>query len=79
MPSIPLNLTVFPGPTHNLGRHVATSGPYSDALPGVAVPETAITAGTYLLIPSTFRPGAQAHFKIIVYSTVGGVQLSRKQ
>jgi calpain-7 len=80
-PAVPLNVTLFPGATSGtgLGRHIATSGSYSDALPGVSLPETQLAAGSYVLVPSTFRPGVQARFRIIVYSSVGGLRFVRKQ
>ena len=75
--SVALNLTVFNPPTGAgaLGRHVATSGPYSDAISGVVIEKLALQPGKYVVVPSTYRAGVQAAFKLIVYSTVSGVQL----
>ncbi|RPD57666.1 cysteine proteinase, partial [Lentinus tigrinus ALCF2SS1-6] len=76
-PSLALNLTVFNTSTGTtLGRHVATSGPYSDALSGVVIENLTLQPGRYLVVPSTYKPGMIAAFRLIVYSTVSGVQLS---
>ena len=78
-PSIALNLTLFDAPTGasgTLGRHIATSGPYSDAISGVLIDKVTLLPGRYLVVPSTYKPGVLASFKLIMYSTVSGVQLS---
>jgi calpain-7 len=77
--SVPLNVTLFAGTTSTLGKHIATSGTYSDAMPGVVTPQTSLAAGTYLLVPSTFRQGTEARFRIAVFSTASGISLSRKK
>lgn len=82
-PSIALNLTVFNSPAAKgkgkgagaLGRHVATSGPYSDAIAGVVIEQLALQPGRYLVVPSTYKAGARAAFRLIVYSSVAGVQV----
>ncbi|TBU31057.1 hypothetical protein BD311DRAFT_657405, partial [Dichomitus squalens] len=76
-PSIALNLTVFNLPigTGALGRHVATSGPYSDAISGVVIEKLTLQPGKYLVVPSTYKAGVQAAFRLIMYSAVSGVQL----
>ena len=61
-----------------LGRHVATSGPYSDAVCGVAMVRVSLAAGTYVLVPSTYAPGARAAFRVIVHSAAAGVLVSRR-
>ncbi|RPD57684.1 cysteine proteinase, partial [Lentinus tigrinus ALCF2SS1-6] len=76
-PSLALNLTVFNTSTGStLGRHVATSGPYSDALSGVVIENLTLQPGRYLVVPSTYRPEMIAAFRLVVYSAVSGVQLS---
>ncbi|KAI0753163.1 hypothetical protein C8Q80DRAFT_1097736, partial [Daedaleopsis nitida] len=78
-PSIALNLTLFnatTGSSGTLGRHIATSGPYSDAISGVLIDKVSLQPGRYLIVPSTYKPGVLASFKLIMYSTVSGVQLS---
>ncbi|TFK84241.1 cysteine proteinase [Polyporus arcularius HHB13444] len=76
-PSIALNLTIFNTSTGStLGRHIATSGPYSDVISGVVIEKLTLQPGRYLVVPSTFKPGVLAGFRLIVYSTASGVQLS---
>ncbi|EJF55966.1 hypothetical protein DICSQDRAFT_175357 [Dichomitus squalens LYAD-421 SS1] len=76
-PPVALNVTVFNLPTGTgaLGRHVATSGPYCDAISGVIIEKLTLQAGKYLVVPSTYKAGVQAAFRLIMYSTVSGVQL----
>ncbi|KAM5543052.1 hypothetical protein V8D89_003436 [Ganoderma adspersum] len=77
-PSLTLNLTLFNPPTGAgaLGRHVATSGPYSDAVAGVVIETRSLQPGRYLLVPSTYKAGVQASFRLIMYSSVAGVQMA---
>jgi len=51
-------------------RHTATSGAYDDCIAGVATPQIALAKGKYWIVPSTYNPGMEARFKIIVYSSV---------
>ena len=78
-PSASLNLTVFNAPAAgaraSLGRHVATSGPYSDAVSGVLIEQLTLQQGRYLVVPSTYNTGVEAGFRLIVYSNVAGVQV----
>ncbi|KAI0669613.1 hypothetical protein C8Q78DRAFT_1070706 [Trametes maxima] len=70
-PTASLNLTMFntsAGATS--GAHIATSGPYSDAISGVVIPLTTFQPGRYIAIASTYNPGVLAGFVLIVYSTV---------
>lgn len=73
-----LNVTIYPVPSPssfvvcnltNL-RHTATSGAYDDCIAGVATPQIALAKGKYWIVPSTYNPGMEARFKIIVYSSV---------
>ncbi|KAI0690918.1 hypothetical protein C8T65DRAFT_87074 [Cerioporus squamosus] len=76
-PSIALNLTVFnTSAGSTLGRHIATSGPYSDSVSGVVIENLTLQPGRYLVVPSTYKPGVLAGFRLVVYSTVSGVQLN---
>ena len=78
-PSLALNLTLFNPPAGAgaaLGRHVATSGPYSDAIAGVVIEPRALQPGRYLVVPSTYKAGAEAAFRLIMYSSVAGVQIA---
>lgn len=69
-PSISLNVTLFRLPeSHKLGPHVATSGPYSHSAAGVAVGPQLLTAGSYVIIPSTFDADVLTSYKLIVYSS----------
>ncbi|KAI0629428.1 hypothetical protein C8Q77DRAFT_1220174 [Trametes polyzona] len=75
-PTASLNLTIFPASSSAVsGSHIATSGPYSDATSGVVIPQTTFQPGRYLAIPSTYHPGIQTGFVLIVYSTASGVQV----
>ncbi len=76
-PSTALNLTVFnpPAGAGALGRHVATSGPYSDAIAGVVIETLSLQPGRYLVVPSTYKAGVQAAFRLVMYSSASGVQL----
>ncbi|EMD32932.1 hypothetical protein CERSUDRAFT_98944 [Gelatoporia subvermispora B] len=66
----PLNVTLFRATqTTSLGAHVVTSGPYSDAVSGVVTPQITLQPGTYLAIPSTYSPGVERAFRLLVYST----------
>ncbi|KAK7052803.1 cysteine protease [Paramarasmius palmivorus] len=69
--STSLNVTIYPA-SQGLSpdRHVCTSGGYEDALSGVITPMTTLSKGKYWIIPSTYNPGVQTSFKLIVYSSV---------
>ncbi|TFK45065.1 hypothetical protein BDQ12DRAFT_674049 [Crucibulum laeve] len=78
--AVALNVTVFPvSPTLTLQRHVATSGGYDDAIAGVVTPQVALRAGKYWIVPSTYHPGVEAGFKLIVYSTIGDIKISKRE
>ncbi|KAH9889397.1 hypothetical protein C8Q73DRAFT_653542, partial [Cubamyces lactineus] len=75
-PAASLNLTIFNAETTSVsGTHLATSGPYSDAISGVVIQQTTFQPGRYLLVPSTYNPGILTDFVLIVYSTVSGVRV----
>lgn len=59
-----------------IGPQVFTSGPYSDAISGVTILESAIAAGHYILVPSTYASGVEAGFQVMLYSTGGGIEMS---
>ncbi|KAI0821140.1 hypothetical protein BC629DRAFT_1435043 [Irpex lacteus] len=68
--STAINVTLFRMTSRRtLGAHLATSGPYSDAICGVATPQITLQPGSYFIIPSTYNPGVQAGFKLIVYTS----------
>ncbi|KAJ7503114.1 hypothetical protein B0H11DRAFT_2361192 [Mycena galericulata] len=72
-----LNLTIFPSSTTGaLGRHMTTSGGYDDSIAGVATPQISLGVGKYWLIPSTYNPGFQGAFQLIVYSTAARVNVA---
>ncbi|EIN06603.1 hypothetical protein PUNSTDRAFT_115140 [Punctularia strigosozonata HHB-11173 SS5] len=78
-PPVPLNLTLFPATSsQTLSRHIATSGPYSDATCGVLLPSTTVPAGTYWLVPSTYDRGVEGTFRIIVYATAPITRISMR-
>lgn len=74
-PGVSTNLSLFPSSSTNLQRCIASSGPYSDALSGVDIPKRSISPGKYYLVPSTYHAGVHAQFRMIVYSTVSGVEV----
>jgi calpain-7 len=77
-----LNVTLYSDLESNVSssstqkRHVTTSGAYDDGIAGVVTPEITLGAGKYIVVPSTYTPGCEAGFKLIVYSTVSGVTLT---
>ncbi|KAG1739095.1 uncharacterized protein EDB91DRAFT_1237555 [Suillus paluster] len=75
-PGVSTNLSLFPSSSSNLQRPITSSGPYSDALSGVDIPKRPLAAGKYYLVPSTYHPGVQAQFRVIIYSTVSGIEVS---
>ncbi|KAF8807060.1 hypothetical protein BYT27DRAFT_7242680 [Phlegmacium glaucopus] len=78
--SIALNVTVYPQyvkPSLNQQRHVLTSGAYDDTIAGVATPQISVAAGKYYAVPSTYNPGTEVGFKLIVYSSIAGVMVTQ--
>lgn len=76
-PSVAINATLFViDDAGGIGRQFLTSGPYSDAVAGVVIPHSAINAGGYVLVPSTYISGVETAFQIMLYSTGGGVEMS---
>ena len=76
-PFLALNVSLFAADKKGgLGRQISTSGPYSDAIAGVLIPQHAIAAGDYLLVPSTYAPGVEGGFQVLLYSTGAGVEMS---
>jgi len=72
--AIPLNITLYSVIQDNVQlsleqkRNVATSGAYDSSIAGVATPQITIGAGRYYVVPSTYSPGVEAGFRILVYS-----------
>jgi calpain-7 len=77
-PAVSLNITLFASEHGWLGRPLATSGPYSDAISGVAIAQMALGAGKYLLVPSTYSPSVQASFRIVVHSSTSTTTITRR-
>ncbi|KAF9653758.1 cysteine proteinase [Thelephora ganbajun] len=79
LPSIvpALNVTVFPHRPGNspLPAHITTSGPYSDAISGVVTPLVTMKRGEYLIIPSTFKEGIEASFRMEIFCTDVGFKV----
>ncbi|KAJ7725649.1 hypothetical protein DFH07DRAFT_758588, partial [Mycena maculata] len=74
-----LNLTLFPSSTTGaLGRHITTSGGYDDSIAGVATPQISLGVGKYWVIPSTYNPGFQGAFQLMVYSTAARVNVAER-
>ena len=59
-------------------KHVTTSGPYDDSICGVATPQVSLNGGKYWAIPSTYIPGVQAEFRLIVYTSVKDLSVQRR-
>ncbi|KIM64021.1 hypothetical protein SCLCIDRAFT_116338, partial [Scleroderma citrinum Foug A] len=77
--SASLNLSLFLATVPASFDHpVASSGPYSDALAGVDIPNRILAAGKYWLVPSTWTAGFQAGFKLVVYCSDSGCVVNRK-
>ncbi|KAI0724162.1 hypothetical protein C8Q72DRAFT_786967, partial [Fomitopsis betulina] len=47
---------------------ITTSGPYSDAVAGVATPRIMLQPGVYHVVPSTYNPGLLRAYKLIFYT-----------
>ncbi|KIJ15557.1 hypothetical protein PAXINDRAFT_77338, partial [Paxillus involutus ATCC 200175] len=82
-PAASLNLSIFPVSTStperaSLDRPVASSGPYSDALPGVDISARTLSAGKYWLVPSTWATGVQVAFRLVVYCSDSGCVVTRR-
>lgn len=74
-----VNLTIFPSSsTGALGRHITTSGGYDDSIAGVATPQISLSVGKYWIVPSTYNPGVQGTFQLIVYSTAARVNVAER-
>jgi calpain-7 len=74
-----VNLTILPSSaTGSLGRHLATSGGYDDSIAGVATPQISLSVGKYWVITSTYNPGFQGAFQLIVYSTASRVNIAER-
>ncbi|KAF8962724.1 hypothetical protein BDZ97DRAFT_1702205 [Flammula alnicola] len=80
--AIALNVTVYPNHENDIAtslkrqRHVVTSGAYDDTIAGVATPQSTISAGKYYIVPSTYNPGTEAGFRMLVYSSTSGVKVT---
>lgn len=80
--AVALNVSVFADvggdPESSLAQKppVLTSGAYDDRVAGVATPQTTFGAGAYYVVPSTYSPGHEAGYKLIVYSSTSGVTIT---
>ncbi|KAM6502958.1 hypothetical protein JOM56_002935 [Amanita muscaria] len=78
-----LNVTIYPASSSVVTgeqfkqKHIATSGPYDDAICGVATPQVSLSAGKYWVVPSTYLPGVKAEFSLVVYASVRDVVVMR--
>ncbi|KAJ4483777.1 hypothetical protein J3R30DRAFT_3284463 [Lentinula aciculospora] len=75
-----LNVTIYPAMADSTSKnhHVATSGPYDDPITGVATPLTSLPKGRYWVVPSTYSPGTQSGFQLIVFSTLASIEITRR-
>jgi calpain-7 len=79
--AIALNVTVYSDFQNDVSasikrqRHVTTSGAYDDAIAGVSTPQVTIGVGKYYIVPSTYNPGIEVGFRMLVYSGISGIQL----
>ncbi|KAF5355191.1 hypothetical protein D9756_005675 [Leucocoprinus leucothites] len=81
---VTLNVALFNAPTSNTttttsGTPVATSGTYSETLAGVVTPLVTLAKGRYEIVPSTYMPGVQVEFRLIVYCSVGSFEVKKVQ
>ncbi|KIL55881.1 hypothetical protein M378DRAFT_90149 [Amanita muscaria Koide BX008] len=78
-----LNVTIYPASSSVVTgeqfkqKYIATSGPYDDAICGVATPQVSLSAGKYWVVPSTYLPGVKAEFSLVVYASVRDVVVMR--
>lgn len=81
--STALNVALFNSATTPMSRSNAkpmtTSGTYSEALAGVVTPLVTLAKGRYEVIPSSYVPGVLLPFRLIVYTSVGGVEVRKIQ
>lgn len=75
-----LNVTIFPAsPSGRLTQHVGTSGAYEDSLAGVVLPLTNLSPGKYWVVPSTYKSGVEAEFRLVCYFSTAGVEAVEKR
>jgi hypothetical protein len=76
--SVSLNLTLFhlSSDSKSIGKHIITSGPYSDTISGVVTPQVSLSPGTYLLVPSTYHPAIQIGFRLTAYCSTANVNIT---
>ena len=80
-PTVALNVSVFVNMGGDIESSltqkspVSTSGAYDDTVAGVATPQITVAAGTYYVVPSTYSPGYEAGYRLIMYSSASGVTL----
>ncbi|PFH46869.1 hypothetical protein AMATHDRAFT_68923 [Amanita thiersii Skay4041] len=76
----PLNVTLYStSSVEDSQQPTATSGPYDDAIAGVATPQFWLNTGTYWMVPSTYTPGIRAEFQLTIYSSVADIVIEQKQ
>ncbi|KAH9481424.1 Calpain-like protease palB/RIM13 [Psilocybe cubensis] len=81
--AVALNLAIYPGSKDGFAtsferqKYLATSGPYDDAIAGVAIQSATLAPGKYYVVPSTYNPGVELMFRMIVYSNVAGFTIQQ--
>lgn len=75
--SVAINLAMFVATTSGeINLELTNSGDYSEAVSGVLIQRTAVSAGEYILLPSTYIANFETGFQILFYSSIGGVETS---
>ena len=46
-----------------------------DAIAGVSTPQVTIGVGKYFIIPSTYKPGTEVGFRMLVYSSIPSIHM----
>ncbi|KAL1918488.1 uncharacterized protein VTP21DRAFT_3148 [Calcarisporiella thermophila] len=63
------NVTIFEAhPTQVFGREVATSGPYTNVIQGVATDNVLLQPGKYVIVFATWEPGVCGPFQALLYA-----------
>ncbi|TFK74616.1 cysteine proteinase [Pluteus cervinus] len=76
--SVPLNVAIYPANTLDSDRATATSGSYDDSISGVVIPKAVLSPGKYWIVPSTYNPGVEASFQLLLYTSTD-VKVSQGQ
>ena len=75
----PLAATAFPIQKLRDATLSTCDGKYSWNLSATVTKKKKLEAGVYILVPSTFEPGIQADFQLLVYSKPGAITVAPYQ